>query len=190
MAKFPRDRFDEIPSGIDRVGAHRAPRTRGGGWIGLLVALVATVLLVVGGLFVLSKFNLDFEVPFAAEETPEPTPTETPTQTAPPVTDPAEVDPEVLEKLTISVLNGTATEGLSNIAADQIEAAGWPNPARASASDDTEETTIIFYRDPSQEGIARGIMQLIGAADVELSDAFPISELTIVLGADYVPPAD
>ena len=31
--KFPRDRFDSIPHGIERVGAHRAPARRGaGGW--------------------------------------------------------------------------------------------------------------------------------------------------------------
>ena len=34
MAEQPRDRFDDIPSGVDRVGAHRSPRKPGRGWIG------------------------------------------------------------------------------------------------------------------------------------------------------------
>ena len=51
------------------------------------------------------------------------------------MTDPTTLDPAFLQTITISVLNGTPTQGLSNLAADQIAAAGWPDPARAAASD-------------------------------------------------------
>jgi len=188
MASFPRDRFDDIPTGIDRVGAHRAPRPRGRGWIAFLWAVVATIVLVVAGLFAVSLYDPNFKLPFAGE-TPTPEPTETVVETAAPVTDPTTLDPAYLETLTIAVLNGTPTQGLSNAAGDQIAAAGWPNPSRAAASANDEEATYVYYASVEDEGVARGIMELIGAADVRLSDAFPTSKITVVLGADYQPPA-
>lgn len=189
MASFPRDQFDEIPNDVDRVGAHRAPRKRGRGWIAFGWATLATAVLVVGGLFALSLFDPKFELPFAPGESPTPSETPTQVQTAEPVTDPATLDPALLQTLTISVLNGTPTQGLSNQAADQIAAAGWPNPSRAAASDTAETETYVYYSSPEYEGVARGIMQLVGAVDVRLSDAFPTSTITVVLGSDYVPPA-
>ncbi|MFT4030432.1 MAG: LytR C-terminal domain-containing protein [Protaetiibacter sp.] len=188
MASFPHDRFDDIPADVDRVGAHRVPRARGRGWIGFAWAVLAVAVLTVAGLFALSAFDPRFELPFA-QETETPTPTPTVVVTAEPVTDPSTLDPAYLAALTISVLNGTATSGLSNTAADQIAAAGWPNPSRAAASDTTEATTIVYYSAAADEGAARGIAQLVGATQVELSDAFPTAAITVVLGADYVAPA-
>ncbi|TPW65374.1 LytR C-terminal domain-containing protein, partial [Schumannella sp. 10F1B-5-1] len=94
-------------------------------------------------------------------------------ETAEPVTDPSTLDPAYLAALTLSVLNGTPTQGLSNTAGDQIAAAGWPNPSRAAASNTSEPLTIVYYSNPDDEGVARGIAQLVGATDVQLSDAFP-----------------
>jgi len=187
MASFPRDRFDDIPGDVDRVGAHRAPGRRGRGWIRFAWAVVATAVLTVAGLFLLSTFDPSFKLPFA-QETPTPPPTPTVVVTADPVTDPLAVDPEYFAQLTLAVLNGTPTQGLSNTAGDQIAAAGWPNPSRAAASNNEEETTIVYYSNPDDEGIARGIALVVGASDVQLSDAFPIAAITVVLGADYVPP--
>jgi len=189
MASFPRDRFDDIPSDVDRVGAHRAPRKPGRGWIAFAWAVVATAVLVVVGLFGLSLVNPAIELPFAPSEPSTPPPTETVIETAAPITDPTAVDPERMATLTIAVLNGTPTMGLSNTAADQIAAAGWPDPSRAAATANDEKATYVYFSDPADEGIARGIMQLMGAADVRLTDAFPIASITIVLGADYQPPA-
>jgi hypothetical protein len=189
MASFPRDRFDDIPSDVDRVGAHRTPRKRGRGWIAFAWAVLATAVLVVAGLFLLSTFDSRFELPFGGQETPSETPTPTVVETAEPVTDPASLDPEYLAALTLAVLNGTPTQGLSNTAADQIAAAGWPNPSRAGASNTAEPTTIVYYSNPDDEGVARGIALVVGASDVQLSDAFPVAAITVVLGADYVPPA-
>ncbi|QEO09376.1 LytR C-terminal domain-containing protein [Protaetiibacter larvae] len=191
MASFPRDQFDDVPRDIDRVGAHRAPRKRGRGWIRFGWAALATVALVVAGLFALSLYDPRFEIPIigGGDETVAPSDTPTPLETAVPVTDPSTLDPAFLQTITISVLNGTPTPGLSNIAADQIRAAGWPDPSRAGASNTEEPTTFVYYGSADAEGVARGIMQLIGASDVRLSDAFPTATITVVLGADYVPPA-
>jgi len=190
MATPPRDRFDDVPTRMPRVGAHRSPRKPGRGWIAFLWAVLATAVLVVVGMFGLAALNPDFEVPFAPGETPEPTtPTPSVIETAEPVTDPEAIEPDRLDALTIAVLNGTPTPLLSNAAGDQIADAGWPDPSRASASNTAEETTVIYYSNPDDEGIARGIAQLLGTGEVELSDAFPIAAITIVLGADYAPPA-
>ncbi|AYF97408.1 LytR C-terminal domain-containing protein [Protaetiibacter intestinalis] len=189
MASFPRDQFDDLPRDTDRVGAHRAPGKRGRGWIGFGWAVLATAVLVVVGLFALAAFDSRFQLPIFAQPSETPTPTPTVIETADPVTDPATLDPAFLQGITISVLNGTPTQGLSATAADQIAAAGWPNPSRAAASATDETETFVYYGSAEYEGVARGIMQLIGAADVRLSDAFPTATITVVLGSDYVPPA-
>jgi hypothetical protein len=184
MASFPHDQFDEIPADLQRVGAHRAPAKKGRGWLAFLAAVIATVVLVAGGLFVLSRLNPEFSVPIPwfDQETPTPTPT------AEPVTDPVAFSteqPELWAALTISVFNGTPTSGLANTVADQILAAGWPDPARANASERDEETTIVYYSSEEWEGVARGMVELLGVGEVELSDAFPGAPITIVVGADY-----
>jgi len=189
MASFPRDQFDDLPHDVDRVGAHRTPRKRGRGWVAFGWATLATAALVVAGLFALSLFDSRFELPLFPEETETPTETAAPIETADPVTDPATLDPAFLATITISVLNGTPTDGLSNQAADQIAAAGWPDPSRASASATDETVTYVYYPSAEFEGAARGIAQLVGAADVRMSDAFPTATITVVLGSDYVPPA-
>lgn len=189
MPTFPADRFDDVPEDLVRVGAHRSPPTRGRGWIRFAWAALATGLLVVAGLFLLSRINPSFELDlpnFGPGSTP--TPSSTPTEEeVTPITDPATVPAEL--GLSISVFNGTETGGLQNTAADQIEAAGWPNPARANATDRTEDSTVIYYRSTDFEGIALGLAELLGVGDLVLSDAFPGAPVTIVLGTDYVPPA-
>ena len=94
MASFPQDPFDVVPADLTRVGAHRAPRRRGRGWIMFAWAALATGVLVVGGLYGLSRVdpNISFELPsFGGGEDPvaQPSPS---TSTVPPVTDPTTVD--------------------------------------------------------------------------------------------------
>jgi hypothetical protein len=186
MAAFPQDQFDEIPSDLARVGAHRAPAKRGRGWIRFGWAALATAVLVIAGLFGLSLLNPDFklDLPFAGS-TPSSTPTISATPTAEPVTDPTKVDPAL--HLSISVLNGSKTDGQQDKAGDVIKAAGWPDPARANSTTRSEKTTTIYYSSAAFEGIARGMAVLLGVGTVQLSDAFPGAPVTIVIGDDYVP---
>jgi hypothetical protein len=184
MATFPHDQFDDIPSDLVRVGAHRAPAKRGRGWIRFAWAALATGLLVVLGLFALSFLNPAFKLdllPGAASASATPSVSATPTAQA--VTDPTKVDPAL--KLSISVLNGSATDGLQDKAGDAIKAAGWPDPARAVSTTRSEKTTTIYYSSAAYEGIARGMAVLLGAGTVQLSDAFPGAPVTIVVGDDY-----
>jgi hypothetical protein len=185
MANFPQDRFDEVPSDLKRVGAHRSPRKRGRGAIAFAWAALATGLLVVGGLYGLSRVNPDisFQLPnFGGGDEPVASPSPTVSQ-VPPVTDPATVPKDL--KLTISVLNGSSVDDLEDTAGDAIKDAKWPNPARIVAGSREIQTTTVYYAGADFEGIARGLLQLLGVEGaVQLTDKYS-APITIVLGEDY-----
>lgn len=186
MASFPRDQFDDIPTDLARVGAHRAPAKRGRGWITFGWAALATAILVVVGLFGLSLLNPDFKInlPFGGGgSSASATPSVIATPTAEAITDPTKVDPALA--LSISVLNGSSKAGLQNTAGDVIKAAGWPDPARADSTTHNAKTTTIYFSSGQYEGVARGLAVLLGTGTVQLSDAFPGTPVTIVVGDDY-----
>ena len=184
---YAKDRFDDIPDDLKRVGAHRAP-AQGKGWVLFLWAAVATVILVAAGL--IGLFVLGDRVNFTDTTTPPastvPEPTETPTAVA-------TIDPESM----VTVLNGTATKGLATRAIEQLNSAGWTQnitPGNASATD--VATTTVYYEDATQEGAARGLAEALGVANIQLSTQFqipvdegeePILQLTVVLGSDFAP---
>lgn len=185
MATFPKDQFDTLPDDLVRVGAHRAPKKRGGGWIGLGIAALSTVVLVAGGLFALSLVNPDvsFDIPGltieepAGEATaPEPAPTAEPL-------DPADLAPERL--ISITVLNGTPIVGAQETAGETLAVAGWPVGSRAPASSADVAETFIYYSDPLNEDVARGVARSLGIGEVVESDSFIGAPVTVVLGADY-----
>jgi hypothetical protein len=171
--KFPRDRFDSIPHGIERVGAHRAPTRRGAGWVAFGWAALATVVLVAAGIggVVLLNDRLNFGDPVV-------TPSATPVATVPPT-----VAPDV----PVTVLNGTTTAGLAARAGEALTAAGIPvgTTANASASDLTE--TVVYFATADLEGAARGVAQALPEADVRLSEQFAQigTPLVLVVGSDY-----
>jgi len=186
MANFPPDRYDQVPADLKRVGAHRSPRKRGRGAIAFAWAALATGLLVVGGLYGLSRVNPDitFTLPnFGGGSEPAASPSPSASIVAP-VTDPTTVPKNL--KLTISILNGSATAGIENTAGDAIKAAKWPDPSRNRAQASDIETTTIYYSNAEYEGIARGLLQLLGVTGgkVALTDRYA-NPVTIVLGADY-----
>jgi len=188
MASYPKDRFDDLPADLVRVGAHRAPKKRGGGWIAFAWAALATGLLVVGGLYGLSRIDssISFDIPGVAAPTEEPTtPAPIVTPTATPLTDPAAIDPA--RSITITVLNGTAEPATLNAAADALAAAGWPIGGRAAASAADVTATTVYYSNPADEDIARGLVEALGVGDVRESTAFLGAPITIVIGSDYAP---
>jgi hypothetical protein len=155
MASFPQDRFDQLPDDLVRVGAHRGPKRRGGGWAGFAWAVLATGVLVAGGLFGINRvLGIDLGLPFlAAQETPTPTPTPTPTMD--PILDPTTIDPA--RAIRITVLNGTTTPGLQSTVGQELAAAGWPIGGTLNASSTDIEDTFIYYSDPLNEDVARGL---------------------------------
>jgi hypothetical protein len=180
MAKYPRDQFDDIPVDLARVGAHRAPVKPGRGWITFAWAALFTGIFVVGGL---AGLNFLRGQSFLGEA-PTNTISASVEVTAEPILDPSLIAPE--RAITITVLNGTTTVDLENVAATQL--AGWPIAAALVASDRTEEKTVIYYSDPANEDVARGLVIALGVGEVRESSAYLGAPVTIVLGADYTPP--
>jgi hypothetical protein len=52
------------------------------------------------------------------------------------------------------------------------------------------ENTTVYYRSAEYEGIALGMVEALGVGSAQLSDAFPGAPVTVLLGADYTPPAE
>ncbi|MEY9952800.1 LytR C-terminal domain-containing protein [Leifsonia sp. EB34] len=180
--KYPRDRFDDIPDGLQRVGAHRAPRPKGRGWIAVGWAALAVVVLVAAGIFGLSlvsgsiSFHGSAASPSHSSGTP--TPTATPTPTIVPTVDPS---------LTVNVLNGTTTSGLGSKVADTLKTAGWKVGAVANADKQNLTQTIVYYSDAKNQAAALGVAQSLPGATTALTQDFAASgaDLTVVVGSDY-----
>ena len=180
MAKYPRDQFDDIPVDLARVGAHRAPVKGGRGWITFAWAALFTGIFVVGGLAGLNALRgLSF-----LGEAPSNSLTPSAEVTADPVLDPTLIAPE--RGITITILNGTTTVGLEDVAATQLT--GWPIGSALVASNRTEEKTIVYYSNPADEDVARGVVVALGVGEVRESTAYQGAPVTLVLGADYAPP--
>jgi hypothetical protein len=181
--KFPTDRFDEIPEGLERVGAHRAPRPRGRAWIAVGWAALATVVLVGAGIFGLSLINgaISFSGPTnsasASSSAGTPTPTSTPTPT---------IVPTVNPNLSVNVLNGTATEGLAGTVSDKLKAAGWTIGAVANADRTDVTQTVVYYSDPANQAAALSVAQSLPGSAVQQTQDFADTgaDITVVVGSD------
>ncbi|MEV8212559.1 LytR C-terminal domain-containing protein [Leifsonia sp. NPDC077715] len=180
--KFPRDRFDEIPEDLTRVGAHRAPRPKGRGWIAVGWAVLATLVLVGAGIFGLSLVNGSITFHGATSSpsrtSASATPTPTPTPTIVPTVDPS---------LSVNVLNGTTREGLAGQVGDKLTAAGWKVGATANADKSDLASTIVYYGDPKNQAAALGVAQSLPGATIQQSTAFSDTgaDITVVIGANY-----
>jgi hypothetical protein len=168
MTEYPRDRFDRAPEALARVGAHRAPRRRGRGWITFGWAALATVVLVAVG--VLGLTQIDRQV------------SETGATAAPVVT--ATIDP----KSAVVVLNATTTAGLAAGASRKATEAGWNVTSTANADATNVRRTTVYYTTAAQAGAAAGLAKSLGVTRTALSTKFAVegsNRLTVVLGADY-----
>ncbi len=177
MAKYPKDQFDDLPADLARVGAHRAVPKSGRGWITLAWAALVTVVFIVAGLFALTVLKSQLSL----GEDPSATITAAPT--AEPVVDPTTIDKA--RKITITVLNGSPTDGAEKTVAALLKKAKWPVGTQALASDRTQPTTIVYYSNPADEDVARGIVLALGYGDVKEGGGFLGAPVTIVLGADF-----
>ncbi len=123
MANFRTDQFDNLPENLDRVGAHRGPKVRGRGWITFAWAVLATAVIVVGGLYVLSIF--DGSIKFGLGGTTAGS-TATPSGTPTPVITPVDQSdaPIASRNITVTVLNGTDIVGLQNQGRRQADRPG------------------------------------------------------------------
>jgi hypothetical protein len=193
-SNYPKDRFDNLPRKIDRVGAHRPPARRGRRWIAFWWALAATVLLItigVVGLFILDH-RLDLALPgntqAPATSAPAATPTPTPTPTSTPTPEPT-LDPDA----GVTVLNGSEGFGVAGAVSDTLGSAGWTITSTGDADSEEIPSTTVYYSDPALEGAARGVLDAIHdtipMATLSLSDDYADSDadITVVVGNDYPP---
>ncbi|MWB97729.1 LytR C-terminal domain-containing protein [Agromyces seonyuensis] len=170
---FPKDRFDSIPRGIERVGAHRAPARRGRGWVWAgwtaLAAVIVATAGILGAMGYLGKLGGSDETVVASEA---------PAVTAAPTLDAA---------TPVTVLNGTDVDGLAATAADALTGAGLTVAATSNASTSDVAESMVYYSRPDLEGAARGIAGLLPGSDVQETTEFTAigSDLTVVVGADY-----
>ncbi|MEZ3161656.1 LytR C-terminal domain-containing protein [Microbacterium sp. BWT-B31] len=186
---YPRDRFDELQADSSRVGAHRAENPRMRGWVVFLWAVLATVVLVVLGIF----GTLIMQGRVVLFPTPEPTVEPTPA-----------VTPVIDTTFQVVVLNATPESGLATQVKDDIVAAGWPAAsvqASGAGSTDFPETTV-YYAFPGDEAAAAGLAGVIGGARTVLDatyqppddpntpeDESQMRQLVVVLGLDRIAPA-
>ncbi len=170
MTEYPRDRFDRAPETLTRVGAHRAPRRPGRGWITFGWAALATVVLVAVGVLGLTRIDRQvIDTGGAATAAPVVTPT---------------VDP----KAGVVVLNATTTPGLAAGASRKATADGWRVTSTANADSTNVRRTTVYYTTASQAGAAAGLAKSLGVTRTALSTKFAVegsNRLTVVLGADY-----
>lgn len=208
MAKTtPTDRFDEIPDDLTRVGAHRAPARQGRGWIGFAWAALATGVLVLAGVVGLAAFtdSINLDLPFAASEAPADDAPATDEPAEPEASEaPAPVAPLLDPAVPITLLNGTTTAGLAASAGDRLVGEGWCGAAgpdtvaegpcadstavgsRANASSNDIAATVVYYGDPSYEAAALALVASLGVGEAKLSEDFPESPVTVLLGSDYL----
>ncbi|WP_187977579.1 LytR C-terminal domain-containing protein [Mycetocola sp. JXN-3] len=211
--RHPHDRFDNARTHSKRVGAHRAagalPR-RHWGW---LVAVLAVVVLVLGGIVYIAVQNgkIDFTAPTSsstAQPSEEPSdgasdnpddggtdenggdtgesqapPSETPTTGA------------VDKTASIYVLNGTTTTGLSAGASTRLNQAGWTQQINVgNAKSKSIRQSVVYYHDDAGESAARGVAAALGIQTVTKSQEYaknnaggpaPANQVVAVLGTDY-----
>ncbi|GAA5207440.1 LytR C-terminal domain-containing protein [Microbacterium kyungheense] len=174
-SRYPQDRFDDLPD-TERVGAHRAENPRMRGWVVLLWAALATVVLIAVGIFgtLIASGRIELA--------PTPTPTATPVPEVSPVKD---------TTYEVMILNATPEQGLATQLKDVVVQAGWAEDAVTAGEAGSQDfpTTTVFYSVPEDEAAAKGLAEAIGGAATEQSDAYPASspdvkQLTIVVGLD------
>ncbi len=147
------------------------------GWVVLLWALLATIVLVAVGIFGTLIYS-GRVVLF-----PTPTPTASPLPIVTPVID---------QSYAVLVLNATPEQGLATRVKDLVVGAGGSadivNAGDAGTTDFAE--TTIDYALPADEAAAAGLAEVIGGAKIEQSTFYLTSDdpaakqLTIVIGLD------
>jgi len=190
MSTAPRDRFDDVPHDLTRVGAHRGPAPRGRGWVVFAWAALATGVLVAVGLFTLSRVDSRFsiELPFASGDSAAgPAASQSAADESPAITEPGSVDPAIADALRISILNASKNDDAEDGIATKLKDAGWNISGTADADERTSKATVVYYSGKEYEGVAKGMVQILGTGSIRLSSAFPGAPVTIVLGDDFTP---
>ncbi|MCH6471453.1 LytR C-terminal domain-containing protein [Sinomonas terrae] len=187
MSTYPRDEFDDIPETPRRQGVHRTRVTsatgRRGAFAWVLLAAAVVVVLVAAALFLVPKLLRPTSSPApagtshtTASSTPKASPTTTPspssapsTSASPTATSPSTPTPTAAaadRTLPVGVYNATTTSGLGNKVATTARSAGWTVAAVGNWSGTPVNTSVVFYRDPTQKASADALASDLGIATV------------------------
>jgi len=194
---FLPDRFDDVERDLAYVGTHRRQRSSWSVFAPVGIGLGAVVVLILAGIWFVDRsddyLTLDAsEVPVITGEAPEEEAAEEPVIIEPEVpeevvavSDPTQID---TEGLTLTVLNGTATQGMAARAVDRLVAIGWPEATATNADSTDIQQSVVAYSEDADKAIALGIAQELDldADSVVQTTAYPGARVTVVLGADYV----
>jgi hypothetical protein len=194
---FLPDRFDDVERDLGYVGTHRRQRSSWSVFAPVGIGLGAVVVLILAGIWFVDRsddyLTLDAsEVPVITGEAPEEEAAEEPMIIEPEVpeevvavSDPTQID---TEGLTLTVLNGTATQGMAARAVDRLVAIGWPEATATNADSTDIQQSVVAYSEDADKAIALGIAQELDldADSVVQTTAYPGARVTVVLGADYV----
>ena len=169
------DRFDSVER-IRRVGAHRAVEKTGSTAVWVVTAVLLTLILTAVGVLI---YTLQpSSVTFGSKSDPDK------------INTPAVVG-EVAPDTTVVVLNGTAVPSLAFSVDEIINAEGWGSTLYAGdASEQDVEISAIFYKDPADEALAKGLGEKLGGISTYQNPNYSQegNQLTVLLGKDYKGP--
>jgi len=181
----PKDRFDDLPADLQRIGAHRAEQPRMRGSVVLLWSAVAAVVLIAVGIF--GTLVATGRISLAPA-------------TSPGATSAPEVEPVVDTSFAVLVLNATPERGLAARVRDVVIAAGWApeDVLDGEAGSNDFAATTVYFATAEDEGAARGLAAVVGATEIVLDpvyqpvddpatedvDESDVRQLAVVVGLD------
>ena len=175
--ELPRDRFDSPPRDL-RVGAHRAnlrPRRFVRYLIGALIGIV--VLTGIGIVYV--QFT-DASVTAIFDPGSKDTATV------------SRVTPKIDPKVTVAVLNGTATPGLQDAVGSAITEGKWGSVKLTDVAASTDvKISAVFYASKADEPAALALAKELGGVSTYKSTDYQKNfgvQRGVLLGADYAGP--
>lgn len=191
-SRFLPDRFDDIENEPGYIGLRRKQRETTFWLVPLGIVVGVSVVLTAVGMFMVSRADQALELSpeeiaitepppeeVAAEPEPEP---EAEPEVAEAITSPSE---EQADGLTITILNGTDTSGLAARAGNLLDREGWPEQTRTNADEKGVEDSLVAYEADDDEGLARGVAEILGISEVVQTENYPGARITVLLGADF-----
>ncbi|WP_325091632.1 LytR C-terminal domain-containing protein [Leucobacter sp. M11] len=158
------------------MGAHRAPARNGSSLVRFLwILLSAAVITVLGIIFVvIGPSNLLFP------ETGSAAPSGSGSSKAPVK---AVIDPST----TVTVLNATGDEALTAAVVAEIRAQRWGIVEFTDATDEPADLSAVFFTDPKDEALAKGLGDQLGGVFYYLREDYSIydTQLVVLLADDY-----
>jgi hypothetical protein len=190
-SRFLPDRFDDVEREPGYIGLRRQQREKTFWLVPIGIVLGVSVVLTAIGMFMVSRADQRLELSPDEIAITEPPPEEVVAQEPEPEPEPEPVEAitnpsqEEADGLTITILNGTDTTGLAARAGNLLDREGWPEQTRTNADEQGVESSLVAYESEEDEGLARGVAQILGIEEVVQTDNYPGARITVLLGADF-----